>query len=126
MLSYELCKKLKETGFSQEISKDTPILRSGSNFWSGNTPDSLCFLSPSFDNNLGLREHRQQRYFKIPTLSELIDACGNEFKELATLSRKSGVIIEWCAYRFSNFLQTQGNTPEEAVANLYLALHEKV
>lgn len=66
----------------------------------------------------------ERRY--IPTLSELIEACG-EFNELVNLGDK------WIAYgggkdTVRNVEQWhafgEGSTPEEAVANLWLALNK--
>jgi len=54
-----------------------------------------------------------------PTLDELIEACGGT---LRSLNKRDGV---WCAE--SSFeerkWQGYGDTPQEAVAKLYLALH---
>lgn len=62
----------------------------------------------------------------LPTLSELIDACGDSFEALI---RQAG---GWAAtHNHENYGTRQvsnsniGSTPEEAVANLYLALHQR-
>lgn len=51
-----------------------------------------------------------------PTLSELIEACGAPF----ALTWKG---VEWLALGLG--ADGQGSTPEEAVANLWLALNQK-
>ncbi len=61
-----------------------------------------------------------------PTLSELIEACGLDFLSLATLHREYKDVIsisEWCAMDFKGKM-TNGSTPEEAVAKLWLELHK--
>jgi hypothetical protein len=73
-------------------------------------------------------------YDDFPSLSELIEACGDKF---VLHSPKSKDIneeyytpseTEWTAYsqteRFGTIIY-KGSTPEEAVANLWLKLNEK-
>ena len=50
-----------------------------------------------------------------PTLSELIEACGKGFWELTKYPSR------WGAYEWKG-REGSGSTPEEAVANLWLAL----
>ena len=60
-----------------------------------------------------------------PTLSELIEACGGDFGGLVRFSGSYGKYY-FEAYKDVNL--TNGfisSTPEEAVANLWLALNEK-
>lgn len=71
------------------------------------------FTSPtSFMNENG---------WEAPTLSELIEACGEEF---ASLERKS---FGWMAFGFRKYeeFDITAPTPEEAVARLWLALNPK-
>ena len=95
-MEYELVKQLKEAGFPLKLSKN----------WDG--------------------EYLQFRYnhgdmYLYPTLSELIEACGNEFP---SLSRYQNVwICNDAEYDFGSDGEiTRGNTPEEAVAKLWLEL----
>lgn len=102
-MNYELTLKLKETGF----------------------PLKKCSVGP---------DCAQWLYFKnkeaihTPTLSELIEACGDEFHCLIHATNMGvdsnhsfwsagidNVVLNW----------SNGATPEEAVANLWLALNEK-
>lgn len=55
-----------------------------------------------------------------PTLSELIEACREDFSEL--INKKEGwEARRWgCCYSKRNWITEIGNTPEEAVAKLYL------
>lgn len=65
---------------------------------------------------------------KEPTLSELIKACGNRFDELSRDETNRGG--EWLAIWGDNqdpsITHTgQGQTPEEAVAKLWLQINKK-
>jgi hypothetical protein len=92
-MNYELCKELEEAGFPQGDSGQWVF-----------PPDKLV-----------------SRYYDrvyVPTLEQLIEACGDfEFK---LLHASAG----WCA-------ETRGEvsldhpTPSEAVARLWLAVHKK-
>jgi hypothetical protein len=61
-----------------------------------------------------------------PTLSELIEACGEDFGSLHPL-HKAGKISSWAAqvYDLKGIREQRGSTPEEAVARLWLALNPK-
>lgn len=66
-----------------------------------------------------------------PTLSELIESCGSSFYELRKLGYEytnsapmDGFIWEASSPDVTPMLYV-GNTPEEAVARLYLALNKK-
>jgi hypothetical protein len=58
--------------------------------------------------------------FTIPSLSELVEACDLPFY------LHCNVKGYWYAYnsKHSESVKGEGSTPEEAVANLWLALHE--
>ena len=72
-------------------------------------PQDKNFLSNDFVNSV-----------YEPTLSELIEACGSGFTHL---NRES--VKEWCAYDYNGYSPDEpSSTPEEAVANLWLALNE--
>ena len=61
----------------------------------------------------------------LPTLEELIEACGDEFRGLEVgdwpAEDKSHI---WYAKSKSQVI-AEGSTPEEAVANLWLELNKK-
>lgn len=74
-----------------------------------------------------------EKFVSYPTLSELIEACGEEFKILTNIGTPTR---KWVAWRtlfdldkenkvISNGSGYDGSTPEEAVAKLYLALKNK-
>lgn len=102
-MDYEKCKELRDAGFSQ-TSRDTIC-------W-----DEIIYLDTKPGEN-------STRSASLPTLSELIEACGKDF---GNLSRNG---LRWVSepdYGIS--METDsgyGSTPEEAVANLYLALNKK-
>ena len=56
---------------------------------------------------------------KTPTLSELIEACGDSFHSLS-MDDKTHWVANWRVYG-----ESRGSTPEEAVAKLYIALNKK-
>jgi len=112
MITYELAKKLKDAGFnSKEVKKYS--YKDGKFHDDYDVPDGL--LLPD------------------PTLSELIEACGDKFENL----KRDGNSGEY-AWR-TNYIydsgqeyddyactsEANGSSPEEAVANLYLSLNSK-
>jgi hypothetical protein len=111
MLNYETVKRLKDAGLRVE---DRPIGR--------------------FDGEhhfMGREEFfvQEEKQYDVPTLSELIDACGEYFYFELRHVKKAPPTHMWMAdlqKEENAIIQCgEGLTPEEAVANLYLALHEK-
>lgn len=103
-MNYELAKKLKEAGFANDIDiPGTQTSRGSKTLWlygpKGVPSDEMVY---------------------VPTLSELIEACGEKFDFLA--NNRNGV---WQASG-GEVQDRQGQTPEEAVANLWLALNPHV
>jgi len=102
-LSYKSALELKEAGFPQDKC---------SMIWKGVRPGL------STDTPLG-----------IPTLSELIEACGDEvFVTNMKGYRDSREVTElWMAEKYYGIEKpqeiAQGKTPEEAVKNLWIKLH---
>lgn len=103
-MNYELAKKLKDAGFPN------------SDKWNLGNP----YSDGSFDWFDGEK----------PTLSELIEACGNGFNDLAKINNEwmaSSATYEnsYMATTAEIFLNVgNGKTPEEAVANLWLELNK--
>ena len=97
-LPYELCKKLKDSGFPQ---KDH-----------GNQFDYI-----DASGNRGNLDADESYY--CPTLNELIEACGEEFTSLFRVNAE-----RWEADHEQSETIHGGKTPSEAVAKLYLALNE--
>lgn len=105
-MNYELLLKLKKAGFPFRIA----------------TMDTAKVLGVFGGADFG------SHTYTPPSLSELIDACG-EFGLLRTLEeQRKG---KWCAGMgewsdaFGWEYKGRGSTPAEAVANLWLALNEK-
>jgi hypothetical protein len=94
-MNYELAKQLKDAGF----------------------PFKYVGISNVPKDNGVVFIDRQEAY-EYPTLSELIEACGEDFRCLIK-DGKDG----WCV-QGDNF-QWKDKTPEEAVAKLWLELNKK-
>lgn len=63
-----------------------------------------------------------------PVLSELIEACGAHFDSLqkwGSFNRYTATDQKWCAFAYERNVFASGETPEEAVARLWLALNKK-
>jgi hypothetical protein len=92
MIKYELAKQLKDAGFKQ-------YGRGG----------MLTKLNEDFT--------RQESVYE-PTLSELIEACGEDF---GNLEYDNNI---WNCWAKNPKYHGYGSTPEEAVAKLYISLHK--
>lgn len=101
MITYEKAKELKENGFPQKE------------------------ITPSDVREA--MDYEQNEVVTFPTLSELIESCGDGFCSLHLCARGFKV-YGWRDSEnevgIDNFEEV-GLTPEEAVANLYLALNKK-
>lgn len=102
-MKYELAKRLKDAGFPQDYSEG--------------------ILNGNF-------AFKKDKMAYAPTLKELIMACGEKYNGYEFVLTYS--IDGWfCNYFDDNFdgmselKNGKGKTPEEAVANLWLALNEK-
>lgn len=99
-MNYELAKELKDAGFPHKCDK-----HGGNDGY-----DEYCQYQ-DWDKEIG--------YICIPHLSELIEACGNDFANLKSFSH------DWSAEAMRDeFTEGNGSTPEEAVARLWLALNK--
>ena len=121
-MDYELAKQLKDAGYPQECKIGDAFYHRGDLVFEGQFEDDGANFSYDHHPNLkGL-------YAKAPTLSELIDACGEGFFRLE--NRHYGTTGDgWVAcdeYDHTPKATSEwGETPEEAVAKLYLALNKK-
>lgn len=98
MISYELAVKLKEAGFYPNR---------------GETLNDFIGKNYSLDRN---------DFVYRPTLSELIEACGDRFK---CVGREAVNPLSWYAVQFRNGRPSfTGSSPEEAVTNLWLELQK--
>ena len=94
MMDNELAKELKEAGFPQAI-----------HYNSGGVADYL-------ETDANGKTH----IVSVPTLEELVEACGVDFQSVARFSYAPFLA------RGRQIMQTAGQTPTEAVARLWLAL----
>jgi hypothetical protein len=73
-----------------------------------------------------IKEIGSDFHYLPPTLSELIEACGHEFGQLYRRDSDRWLAVvppKWLTEEPR--LESYGSTPEEAVANLWLALNGK-
>lgn len=95
MLSYELCKRLKDAGFPHDWEEFS------------NHDEELLVIDWGIYNNA-----------YSPSLSELIEACGEKFMSLS--------YYPWTAVGDrERVIVCTSKTPEEAVASLWLKLHQE-
>ncbi len=104
-MDYETAVKLNKNGFPQTLQK-------------GYYEDCPCWVEGCKDK------------FYVPTLSELIEACGDKVKRLEK-KRKLWHAVEddECCDDPQDqygYCRTSGSTPEEAVANLWMELNKKL
>lgn len=102
MIEYQLAQQLKNAGFPKDIQFE-----------------EVGVSQLSYDIKV----------VNAPTLSELIEACGDGFRSLTYHSKRTeeSTYRRWIAKsgtRTGKFLKT-GKTPEEAVAKLWLALQDQ-
>lgn len=97
-MTYETAKKLKDAGFPQKKHLDIRDY----------LPEPL--EDGSYDKN---------DFVGVPTLSELIEACGSKGDRIALIQLFSG----WQASGHLRGIEL-GKTPEEAVAELWLKLND--
>jgi hypothetical protein len=97
-MNYELAKQLKDAGF----------------------PNSENWIEANVhEKGICMVEGGSSEFSFVPTLSELIEACGDKFHDLC-----KGLNGRWTCVSFTA-VHSKGDTPEEAVANLWLALNIK-
>lgn len=126
-MDYELAKKLKDAGYPQK----------GYWFYSTNETDEPVLTTEAYvygtENLVKTADGKNWEKVKLcfaPTLSELIEACGNRFFGFFRCTAHSNGGYCWKAEAVDSMgniddLVQSGETPEEAVANLWLALNKK-
>lgn len=138
-MNYELAKKLKDAGFPQEMKfgdillfEDKEWIHTGGGHLESDGKKegfyaekcgNCCVEAGIYDSKSLVRNIYDEEGIKIPTLSELIEACGDKF---GWLKRLEVFNVTWEAacniMPGKIFLEP---TPEEAVANLWLELNKK-
>lgn len=106
-MNYELAKKLKDNGFPQ---------------YEGHFRFKAWIEAQNIKTDYTESHHPEAVH--CPTLSELIEACGEDFWSLTRVNK-----VMWGATVLDNEMNMkylgEGSTPEEAVANLWLMLQSK-
>jgi hypothetical protein len=130
-MTYELAKQLHESGFP-----NLAVYAHSFNYEQNNNPHKpgwdvkvtckFCgeireFASSSTLSTIYFDGCPVITNYIFPTLSELIEACGDEFYEL--VRDEDGTFI--CRSDYTEMDIVRCSTPEEAVANLYLKLNNK-
>lgn len=113
-MNYKLAKKLKDAGFPQELGMY-----------------DLAYIDRIKIHQIALNDiEKNEHWVKIPTLSELIEACGDGFAGLLRITELEKNINGWSVVG-SNKIKTRikplcelGETPLEAVAKLWLKLNK--
>jgi hypothetical protein len=148
MINYELALQLKNAGFPQLYKQTNPWMdfayHNERNSYS--TKDNFVLHMLHYDNDTGWwigndygdttsdiqYDAMLKDWVKCPTLSELIEACGDGFNGLLKKENslwEAGITGGALGYCYvddnSSSIFGTGSTPEEAVANLYLAINSK-
>lgn len=135
-MNYELAKELKDAGFPQKAEWHVDVNAWGGSWYYVQPQDScpgITFLSP--DDLIKVAQGEiQPELYKLPTLSELITACGEDMVKLEHLFKgdEDESSNWWMAESntlglskgFQDIIFGKGSTPEEAVARLWLALNK--
>ena len=136
-MDYKLVKSLKDAGFPQTGERDwycDGVIMYDKDEENGilekcEETEPIKYRGDSWCDSCGMAID-PDNMAEIPTLSELIEACGDGFRSLIVLKGKNR------AYRATNtlpilnedgydFEEAIGKTPEESVAKLWLKLNEK-
>lgn len=113
-MDYTLAKQLKDAGFLQNTEKAF-YLNAGKN--TGALVETVMYATAD-------REFVDAKLVAAPTLSELIEACGDSFISMD----RFGITmrgVQWVCNKDKPW-RSQGETAEEAVANLWLFLNKKI
>ena len=143
-MNYELAKQLKEAGFPQnfDIGDWFYTERVNKHIWEKprcigglkthlkyktykesykEVPECECDWCLTVLGEMGI-----EKVIKIPTLSELIEACGEDFQKLEKIiSDRLGNKWQGVGGEGIRDIEIEAKFPEEAVAKLWLKLNEK-
>lgn len=125
-MTYELALKLKETGWPQDKPTEGRVV------YDSTGVGYVCHQQEICDHECtNCPAHTEKANWAIePTLEELIEACGDDFEMVRKVFEHdeigSGKFLYWFAECTNEKgICTEGPTPIEAVANLWLVLNEK-
>lgn len=128
-LTYQDALDLKKCGFPQKVLY-------GDTFWDTNNIQFQPYQignSDDMDKTTGgwnpalNRENDTAKpaYVKVPSLGELVRECGEGFDSLS-IAYDEGKPYWWASASGEKIREFSGSTPEQAVKNLYCALHKKI
>lgn len=143
MITYELAKQLKDARFPQIFKGGSKVIHDNQvyiHLGGGHNGDEGLYAREMFtccldeynkmdsdlDINTAIKNIYDWDVTLIPTLSELIETCGDGFGVLLRTTRE-----DWCAGnsadKYGELVDPRGfgSSPEEAVARLWLALNKK-
>lgn len=114
-MTYKTAKLLKDAGFPQTSSTRF-------SFYSDEIGNGIAFCN---GEGKAIQPNLAINIVYFPTLSDLINACGDKFYGLHKM-----VNDEWLAFIYdiedsTRQVEIRGKTPEEAVSALWLALNKK-
>lgn len=122
-MNYELARGLKDAGFPQ---KEYGSYGDGERYQFRETDDPFVpnnrTMWVRYYNDDFIQEHLSEIVY-FPTLSELIEACEEEFYSVNQNATNDGK--GWSAESWGSADVETGNSPSEAVARLWLALNRK-
>jgi hypothetical protein len=119
-MNYKLAKTLKDAGFPQKDRGNILIHKKAEPKYG--RPERWV---PAYTKNTKENGLPNTMWLYVPTLSELIEACGESFRQLTRdLDSHKWVASDNVFYDDAGIqeISESGATPEEAVANLWLAL----
>lgn len=136
-MDYKTAQQLKDAGFPQEI-KAGDIVFWNKELWihtggGHNGEEGLYFkkgqlcCKPEDDVMVSsyLRNILDKEVLLIPTVPELIEACGDGFINLNRHKDRKGVWYRVFGIKNKEIITTMGKTSLEAVAKLYIELNKK-
>jgi hypothetical protein len=119
-MTFELAKQLKDAGFPQELGgriNEVYLWVTEKHYVENETP---VYRPPHWKRLYARSAHAfVNEWMKIPTLFELIEACGHDCFKL-----QLGAGGQWFSFG-ERGIDRVGDNPEEAVAKLWLSLNHK-
>jgi len=123
MLSYELCKRLKEAGFPQLPVEVPPVHLE--NFTAESDGKVIEDMEAFAQTEAKPGETYRAETIMTPTVEQMLSEMGADFRQLVYLQGGySDPEQRWFAYGRGD-VSTIGHNPAEALAYLYLGLREK-
>ena len=136
-LTYEDCKELKDAGFPQDPTFQPEGMRPAymQIIWNDGW-EQVVTTRPDLEKGKFWRVRDEAVYTldelkaeslvaKVPSLSELIEECGEEFDFMDRPWNEDGKSRRFRAVkRYGTWTEGNGSSPEQAVKNLWIALNK--